>query len=44
MGQSGQVRGDQGGVITCPTFYNVRSANGGNGRYWLERDHPAGLL
>jgi hypothetical protein len=21
-----------------------RSANGGNGRYWLERDHPAGLL
>jgi len=25
-------------------FRNARSANGGNGRYWLERDYPAGLL
>jgi hypothetical protein len=25
-------------------FRNTRSANGGNGRYGLERDHPAGLL
>jgi hypothetical protein len=23
---------------------NPRSANGGNGCYWLKRDHPAGLL
>jgi hypothetical protein len=25
-------------------FHKIRSANGGDGRYWLERDHPAGLL
>jgi hypothetical protein len=22
-------------------FHKARSANGGNGHYWLERDHPA---
>jgi tripartite-type tricarboxylate transporter receptor subunit TctC len=31
-------------VTTPPKFHKFRSANGGNGRYGLERDHPAGLL
>jgi hypothetical protein len=31
-------------MAVASIFHKSRSANGSNGRYWLERDHPAGLL
>ena len=46
MGQGGEVRGHQAAVsrVTSQIFHKSRSANCGNGRYGLERGHPAGLL
>jgi hypothetical protein len=31
-------------MAVASIFRNVRSANGGNGRYWFECGHPACLL
>jgi len=28
-------------MAVASIFHKSRSANGGNDRYWLERDHPA---
>src|SRR5262245_66654647 len=43
MGEGGEICEHQAGVDSADlTFRNTRSANGGNGRHWLERDHPAG--
>jgi hypothetical protein len=31
-------------MAVASIFHKSRSANGGNGLYWLERDHPTCLL